>query len=384
MWWKLLLDKKVLIGICAGLIFVGFMAYGTMVGVIDKFAEGRCSGAKKFIIQVVLTGWKQDLFEEACKMAGANGEGGSLSGDGWDYSGAWKCTGNTVDISTKTEKPVKAFDGGGTTTIYEYADGSYVGYIGGSRAWRNNNPGNIIKSVNNSNKIGGDERFAVFKDYESGFDAIIKLLEGKTYSKLTLEAAITRYAPPVENDTESYINNVSKNTGVSKDSVLGTLSDEEIQKVAAEIKRIEGFNVGEIKEGCVAVAPIQLVRSGNIEDYTGRIATNNTTELQFDKRFGDALIDVIEKAKQNNIVIKVYSGSNGKHDSDSNHYKGIAADINAYDNKGVRICSQDNCSDSIFALMKGSGLNNKLCYNGAVPGLNSTGRDCNHFSFTGK
>ena len=63
-------------------------------------------------------------------------------------------------------------------------DGSSVRFIGGSRAWRNQNPGNIISAGNfakDHGAIGSAGGFAVFQNYETGKAALFSLLKTKKY-----------------------------------------------------------------------------------------------------------------------------------------------------------------------------------------------------------
>ena len=55
------------------------------------------------------------------------------------------------------------------------------------------------------------------------------------YGLNTIRAIITRYAPPVENDTQAYIQTISQKTGLSPDRVLSTEDDYKkvIQAMAA-------------------------------------------------------------------------------------------------------------------------------------------------------
>lgn len=77
--------------------------------------------------------------------------------------------------------------------VYYREDGSSAVYIGGSRNWRNNNPGNIGygngKLVTKLGAIGKAGGFAVFPDYETGRKAIFSVLkkddfQGRTVSKI--------------------------------------------------------------------------------------------------------------------------------------------------------------------------------------------------------
>ena len=86
------------------------------------------------------------------------------------------------------------------------------------RGIRNNNAGNIrAKSIIWDGQTGIDDKgFAIFKSPEWGIRALGKLL--LNYERLhglnTVQSIISRYAPPVENVTSSYINSVSKKLGL--------------------------------------------------------------------------------------------------------------------------------------------------------------------------
>jgi hypothetical protein len=100
-------------------------------------------------------------------------------------------------------------------------------YVKGSRAQRNNNPGNIewgpFARAHGATSIEiphGKEkpRFAYFP-VGCGFSAMSALLCGE-YLGLTIGEAITKWAPPSENDTAEYINDVCAKTGLPSTTVL--------------------------------------------------------------------------------------------------------------------------------------------------------------------
>ncbi len=132
------------------------------------------------------------------------------------------------------------------TVVYVANDGSEVVREGGSRAWRNNNPGNIQKGsfANANGAIGGDARFAIFPDESVGLEAIVTLLRGPSYRNRTLKDAINRYAPPHENNTAGYVSFVSEKTGVGAEEVLKDLTAAKIRAISRSIKQIEGWIPG--------------------------------------------------------------------------------------------------------------------------------------------
>lgn len=117
----------------------------------------------------------------------------------------------------------------------------------GSRAWRNNNPGNIEYGAFARSKgaIGSDGRFAVFDTYESGRKAKEALLfESSSYKDRTIAQAIARYAPPSENDTQSYARAVARAVGVLPTTKLSELSATERTLMLDAMEKVEGFKPG--------------------------------------------------------------------------------------------------------------------------------------------
>lgn len=73
------------------------------------------------------------------------------------------------------------------TILYTDADGRDEIREGGSRSWRNSNPGNIRKGdfSRNCGAIGDDGSFAIFPDETVGKAAIIALMKTAAYIRLT-------------------------------------------------------------------------------------------------------------------------------------------------------------------------------------------------------
>ena len=145
-------------------------------------------------------------------------------------------------------KPVKAKDIGNLTREYEYADGRKEYRVGGSRSWRNNNPGNIRDyDIPWQGLIGQDnEQFCIFNSYENGKRALTRDITTKAARGLTLEKMIRIYAPPTENDTEAYIESVSRQTGVPRNLPVAAFKDK-IPAIADAMEKHEGYVEGEIK-----------------------------------------------------------------------------------------------------------------------------------------
>jgi len=119
---------------------------------------------------------------------------------------------------------------------------------GGTRAWRNNNPGNLRNSAFSTAKgsLGEAGGFAVFASEQEGMSALIALLKTNIYQLLSLFSAISRYAPSSENNTANYQQFIEKITGLRGDTPLNSLSTSQLKQVAFAIRRIEGWQAGTV------------------------------------------------------------------------------------------------------------------------------------------
>lgn len=112
-----------------------------------------------------------------------------------------------------------------------------------ARGLRNFNPGNIRQSKTKYLGEVRPSRDAAFKQFETmawGYRAMFVLLH--TYSRngyRTLRQMITRYAPPIENHTESYITHVSRWAEVFPDAPLDTLDPAVMISVVGAMSHME-------------------------------------------------------------------------------------------------------------------------------------------------
>lgn len=92
-----------------------------------------------------------------------------------------------------------------------------------TRGIRNNNPANIEDNGTPwRGRMGNDGRFIIFDSPVNGIRALARILN--TYKAKhnlnTIEGIINRFAPPVENDTNSYIAHAEKVVGVPRNMPL--------------------------------------------------------------------------------------------------------------------------------------------------------------------
>lgn len=97
-----------------------------------------------------------------------------------------------------------------------------------TRGERNNNPGNIEERNGDATRWSGerdtddDARFEEFRTPHDGIRALAKVLRNyqRKHGLRTVREIIGRWAPPVENHTESYINAVARHMATDADTAL--------------------------------------------------------------------------------------------------------------------------------------------------------------------
>lgn len=172
--------------------------------------------------------------------------------------------------------------GKGNIRNYSTARGSFQ-KVGGSRAWRNNNEGNLEfgKFAKAHGAIGTDGRFAIFPDEETGRRAKAKLLfEGDNYKNLNLMQAIARYAPSGENNTARYQKTILSAVGGRNKKMRDYTADER-QAIMQAMRKVEGWKAGQVRHlddvAAGAQRGMQSMRQGDAARRQAQQITNNST-----------------------------------------------------------------------------------------------------------
>lgn len=110
------------------------------------------------------------------------------------------------------------------------------------RGIRNNNPGNIQKGVGFAGEVeGNDPRFATFATPEDGIRATARNL--LTYQRQhgldTVQDIVNRWAPPSENDTGAYVQQVARALGVDAGERLDLNDPSTLERLTTAIIRHE-------------------------------------------------------------------------------------------------------------------------------------------------
>jgi hypothetical protein len=110
------------------------------------------------------------------------------------------------------------------------------------RGIRNNNPGNLnyVGQPGATRESGPNGRFAVFQTAEEGLVALARQL--RLYAQRginSVRAIISKFAPPTENDTQAYIDSVSKRLGVDANASLNVNDPRVMQGLMDAIIKVE-------------------------------------------------------------------------------------------------------------------------------------------------
>lgn len=123
----------------------------------------------------------------------------------------------------------------------------YIAYsdkvkVGGSLAWRANNPGNLRDAATKIGSVSGAVGiFAVFDSLEKGRKAQRDLYLNK-YGAMKVKDAINKLTPPSENDTTQYLADL-KAKGIDLDKDVKSQIDLLMSAVQANEGLIEGTEV---------------------------------------------------------------------------------------------------------------------------------------------
>lgn len=97
-----------------------------------------------------------------------------------------------------------------------------------SRGVCNNNPLNIRRTADKwqgLSSVQSDGAFFQFVSPEYGFRAAFKIIKNNWMKCHTIHSIVSRWAPPTENNTASYIRVVSSHLGLPPQASLGEFDD---------------------------------------------------------------------------------------------------------------------------------------------------------------
>lgn len=154
-------------------------------------------------------------------------------------------SGTIIEGGPLSDADVDAIDNAAKSVPKQFK--RYVAYagaikVGGSLAWRANNPGNLRDDASKIGTVpGAVGTFAVFATMDAG-RAAQKALYLNKYGAMTVRAAIEKLTPPSENDTETYLKRLA-GAGVNLDKDVKSQIDVLMPAVEANEGMISGVEV---------------------------------------------------------------------------------------------------------------------------------------------
>lgn len=222
--------------------------------------------------------------------------------------------------------------GKGNIRNYSTARGSFQ-KVGGSRAWRNNNEGNLEfgKFAKAHGAIGTDGRFAIFPDEETGRRAKEALIfesnggkylannpldygKGIGYRDKTLLQMIAAYAPSGENNTERYQKTILSAVGGRNKKMRDYTADER-QAIMQAMRKVEGWKAGQVRHlddvaagaqrGMQSMRQGEAVRAQNVTNNnqrTTQVSINGGIHVQSSASTITGTMDDASAAARNRLV----------------------------------------------------------------------------------
>lgn len=268
---------------------------------------------------------------------------GSLQSQVKNATGAAKqMIGGTAAAAVQASKQTLAADygggkagsasGKGNIRNYSTARGSFQ-KVGGSRAWRNNNEGNLEfgKFAKAHGAIGTDGRFAIFPDEETGRRAKEALIfesnggkylannpldygKGIGYRDKTLLQMIAAYAPSGENNTERYQKTILSAVAGRNKKMRDYTADER-QAIMQAMRKVEGWKAGQVRHlddvaagaqrGMQSMRQGEAVRAQNVTNNnqrTTQVSINGGIHVQSSASTITGTMDDASAAARNRLV----------------------------------------------------------------------------------
>jgi TP901 family phage tail tape measure protein len=203
--------------------------------------------------------------------------------------------------------------------------------FGGSRSWRNNNPGNLRHGefAAAHGATGKDEKgFAVFPDAETGRAAQRSLLfDSPQYAGLSIREAIGKYAPAAENDTGAYVRRVTTGLGVGPEARLADLAPEQREHMLDIMREHEGWRPAyRARAASDAPAP---AGTQPVQEGTTTIVTKGGRKLTVDARYAANFRGFLNDYEAAGGVVGPNSGGLGVRPGNASYHPiGRAIDVN--------------------------------------------------------
>lgn len=174
---------------------------------------------------------------------------------------------------------------------------NFLGMSNLPRGIRNNNPGNLVyTSINWQGKLplpqNTDKHFEQFTELKYGVRAMYRdILNDISKGKNTIQSLISEYAPPHENNTQSYVNQVAKAVGYAPNERILNVTESFLLELGKIIVRIEN--------GAVAS---QYVTESDLQEGISILGDTSGYGIQVGKNKNDLIKQAI-KLLQSALIV---------------------------------------------------------------------------------
>ena len=162
------------------------------------------------------------------------------------------------------------------TVEFTNEDGDHYLRSGGTIAWRFNNPGNLRPGSKYTRHIGKGAtksgEFLIFPTVEAG-RAEKKGLLLRKYKDDTLAQMMEQYAPRSENDTDAYLDYLTKKSGTDKGAVIGKLSQNDLDALMDAMESYEGYHAKKETRKEKWVRATKVTLSDGARPIAGQVVT---------------------------------------------------------------------------------------------------------------
>ncbi len=192
----------------------------------------------------------------------------------------------------------------------------------GTLADRNNNPGNL-RYVGQAGATQGEGGFARFNSPEDGFQALINQVQLDQSRGLTLQQFVNKYAPPSENNTSLYVQQISQWLGVDPNIQISAIDPQLLaeniakKECGAQFVKASSSSTAsgdealaqQYKQGSITAAQIPAARRGAVLAIANGMVKQVSPEQKTIMMDNVALVDKLLNDEQyENISGKMQTG----------------------------------------------------------------------------
>lgn len=198
------------------------------------------------------------------------------------------------------------------------------------RGIRNNNPGNLeFHNQTGADREEGSGRFARFKTMAEGVAALARQLQAyAARGEDTVRKIINKYAPGIENNTQAYIQNLSRKMGISADDHLDLSKIETLRGMIGGISDIENgtgkLSQDQIDSGLALFSGTGYVPSalrGRAATAVSGSALGSSSTSTTDVRIGTQ--NIYTQAKNGEEVVSAFQANLGSYATSSHADTGL-------------------------------------------------------------